>query len=350
MTRKIPTFISGFAVLMALIACSSHEDEPDVPTPVVPGVEVCIVFAPNELGDQGYADRVLAGMHLFNQQLGKRLRVGASAGMEDYDRVQLRYIAVSDTDAVRSELLRWDQQGASPYTRLAYERRLLVLTDRSLLHYLTDVPLSETDEVLVMNVADPYFLQAPKADWLGPRLHLLNISAAEAARKFCRRIDRETSADGERQREVWLFQGYEQDEVMADSINQAVDEYFGDDIDKRIYYTEILGTGNEAFNKAYIMGTVIRNGSYVVCSWASLNVALFANLYLEGSGDAEVIFVDTEIDSSATWFPTIIRHYDRALCQWLERWLHAPAATMPQKEWHGAWDGYTTDNITIQTD
>ncbi|MBQ8097357.1 MAG: hypothetical protein IJ243_09800, partial [Prevotella sp.] len=190
-----------------------------------------------------------------------------------------------------------------------------------------------------------YFQQAPKADWLGPRLHLLNISAAEAARKLCQRIDSETSADAERQREVWLFQGYEQDEVMADSINQTIDEYFGDDIDKRIYYTEIMGTGNEAFNNAYIMGTIIRNGSYVVCSWASLNAAVYANLYIQGTDEAEVVFLDTEIGSSAEYFPTIIRHYDRALCQWLERWLHAPAATMPQREWHGAWDGYATDNI-----
>ena len=93
------------------------------------------------------------------------------------------------------------------------------------------------------------------------------------------------------------------------------------------------------------MGSIIQDGSYAVCNWASLNAALYANLYLEGSGDAEVIFVDTEIGSSAKYYPTIIRHYDRALYQWLERWLHAPAATMPQKEWHGAWDGYTTDNI-----
>ena len=289
------------ALLLTLIACSK-DGEDDKVIAKAPGVEVCVVFAPNELGDHGYADRVLAGIHLFNQQLG-----------EDYDRVQLRYIAVSDTDAVRNELLRWDQQGTSPYTRLAYERRLLVITDRSLLHFLADAPLSDSDEVLVMNVADQYFQQAPKADWLGPRLHLLNISAAEAARKLCQRIDSETSADAERQREVWLFQGYEQDEVMADSINQTIDEYFGDDIDKRIYYTEIMGTGNEAFNNAYIMGTIIRNGSYVVCSWASLNAAVYANLYIQGTDEAEVVFLDTEIGSSAEYFPTIIRHYDRAL-------------------------------------
>ena len=322
------------ALLLTLIACSK-DGEDDKVIAKAPGVEVCVVFAPNELGDHGYADRVLAGIHLFNQQLG-----------EDYDRVQLRYIAVSDTDAVRNELLRWDQQGTSPYTRLAYERRLLVLTDRSLLHCLAYTPLSETDEVLVMNVAEQYFLQTPKADWLGHRLHLLNVSAAEAARKFCRRIDRETTADSGRQREIRLLQGREKAEVLADSISQAAREYFGDNISVQIYTTEYLGTGNEAFNNAYIMGSVVRNASYAICNWASLNAALFASLYLEGFDDAEVVFLDTEIDESSRLYPTIVRHYDRALCQWLERWLIAPIATMPQKEWHGAWDGYTTDNMS----
>ena len=323
-------------VMLGVISCSS-DDASDVPAPAVPGVEVCIIFAPNELGDQGYADRVLAGMHLFKQHLS----------VSDKERVELRYIAVSDTDAVRNELLRWNQQDTSPYTRRAYERRMLVLTDLSLLHFLAETPLCDTDEVLVMNVADSYFNHAPKADNLGPRFHLLNISAAEAARKFCKRIDCQTNTEAEQRREVWLLQGYGQDEVLADSISQAIDEYFGNDIFKRIYYTEILGTGNKAFNNAYTMGEAIRNGSYVVCNWASLNAALYANLYIQGTGDAEVIFVDTEIGNSAIYFPTIIRHYDQALCQWLERWLNAPPATMPQKEWHGAWDGYTTDNITI---
>ena len=322
------------ALLLTLISCSSNDDDSS-DTSASPGVEVCIVFAPNELGDQGYADRVLEGM-LFSEH---------NLSADDKDRVEFRFIAVSDTDAVRKELLRWNQQDTSPYTRRAYERRLLVLTDKSLLHYLAETPLADTDEVLVMNVADCYFNHAPKADKLGPRFHLLNISAADAARKLCRRIDRETSGDGNRRREVWLFQGYEDGEVMADSINQTIDEYFGDDISKRIYYTEILGTGNEAFNNAYITAGAIHSGSYVVCNWASLNAALYANLYIQGTGEAEVIFLDTEMDSSTEYFPTIIRHYDKALCQWLERWLNAPPATMPQKEWHGAWDGYTTDNL-----
>ena len=341
MRKIIARFLALIIVpmMLGMISCGSNDDDSS-DTSSLPGVEVCIVFAPNELGDQGYADRVLAGMLLFDQHLSG----------SDKNRVELRYIAVSDTDAVRNELLRWNQQDISPYTRRAYERRLLVLTDLSLLHYLAETPLADTDEVLIMNVADCYFVHAPNVDILGQRFHLLNISAADAARKFCRRIDYETSNSTDERREVLLLQGYEGGEVMADSINQTIDEYFGDDISKHIFYAEVLGTGNEAFNNAYTIAETIRSGSYVVCNWASLNAALYANLYIQGTGEAEVIFLDTEMDSSAKYFPTIIRHYDKALCQWLERWLHVPAATMPQKEWHGAWDGYTTDNIKISNE
>ena len=343
MMRKIVTkhlvLMIVLTMMLGMISCSS-DDEDRTGTSTAPDVEICIVFAPNELGDQGYADRVLAGMLLFDQHLSA----------SDKDRVEFRYIAVNDTDAVKNELRHRDLHGTSPYTRRAYERRLLVLTDLSLLSYLSETSLDNTDEVLVMNVADCYFDHAPKADILGSRFHLLNISAADAARKLCRCIDHETANTTEQRREIWLLQGYEDGEVMADSINQVIDEHFGNDISKRIYYKEILGTGNEAFNNAYSMGTAIRNGSYVVCNWASLNAALYANLYIQGTGDAEVFFLDTEIGSSAKYFPTIIRHYDRALCQWLEHWLNAPAGTRPKIEWHGAWDGYTTDNIKIPND
>lgn len=292
-TRKL----LHLALLLTLVACSKDGDDGKV-IAKAPGLEVCIVFAPNELGDHGYADRVLAGMHLFGQQLGRPRRIGATAGTEDYDRVQLRYIAVGDTDAVSSELLRWHQQGTSPYTRLAYDRRLLVLTDRSLLHTLASVPLSDSDEVLVMNVAEEYFFQTPKAHWLGPRLHLLNISAAEAARKLCRRIDSKPSAYAQRQREVWLFQGREKNEVLADSISQAIDEYFNDNISQNIFHAEYMGAGGEAFNYAYMFGSIINQSEgYVVCNWGSLNAALLAYLYLEGPDDDKAVFVDTEIDN-----------------------------------------------------
>ena len=338
----------GALVLMTLSSCSS-DDDPDV-TPVATGIEVCIVFAPNELGDQGYADRVLTGMHQFDMQLSE----------DDYSRVQLRYIAVSDTDAVKNELRLWDQQGTSPYNERAYERRLLVLTDARLLPYLAETPLSDTDEVLVMNVANQQFDQMPEARQLGSRLHLLSISAAGSARKLCRYIDYETSHPDEvgvhRYKTIFMFQGHKPDEVLADSIAEVFDEYRSEGASVTVYSSEeFVGTGNDAYALTYELAYFITRldtevCSYAVCNWSTYNAAFFAGFHIWGLVFCEAIFLDTEIFNSGDHFPTIVRHYDRALCQWLVRWLSAPAGAMPEKEWHGAWDGYTTDNIPTYND
>lgn len=338
----------GALVLMTLSSCSS-DDDPDV-TPVATGIEVCIVFAPNELGDQGYADRVLTGMHQFDMQLSE----------DDYSRVQLRYIAVSDTDAVKNELRLWDQQGTSPYNERAYERRLLVLTDARLLPYLAETPLSDTDEVLVMNVANQQFDQMPEARQLGSRLHLLSISAAGSARKLCRYIDYETSHPDEvgvhRYKTIFMFQGHKPDEVLADSIAEVFDEYRSEGASVTVYSSEeFVGTGNDAYALTYELAYFITRldtevCSYAVCNWSTYNAAFFAGFHTWGLVFCEAIFLDTEIFNSGDHFPTIVRHYDRALCQWLVRWLSAPAGAMPEKEWHGAWDGYTTDNIPTYND
>jgi hypothetical protein len=345
---KATLLAAGVAVCLALLslfafsACSSDDDHAQ--TSKGPTVEVCIVFYPNELGDQGYADRVLTGMHQFDMQLSE----------DDYDRVQLRYIAVCDTDEVLNELRRWNQEGTSPYTRRAYNRRLLVLTDISLLPYLAETPLGRSDEVLVMNVADCYFDQMAEADQMGDRLHLLSISAADAARKLCRQIDYETShpegAYGYREPAIWLFQGHDQDEVLADSVAVVLQNHFSEAPRITIFDGSMLDPSETGYMAAYSLGNVVNIAppflcSYAICNWGQNNAGFYAFFHIWGPGKAEAVFLDTEIANSSHFFPTIVRHYDRALCQWLQRWLKLPAATMPRKEWHGAWDGYVTDNI-----
>ena len=65
---KSPSLL--LAVALLLTACSSDDDNQQAVTPEANdhSVEVCIVFAPKDLGDQGYADRILAGMFQFDQQ------------------------------------------------------------------------------------------------------------------------------------------------------------------------------------------------------------------------------------------------------------------------------------------
>lgn len=143
--------------------------------------------------------------------------------------------------------------------------------------------------------------------------------------------------------------------MQADSIAQVISEHFDGNINATIVYSSSLGNGNDAYDITYETGYEIDQSdfeecSYAVCNWGAYNIALYAYFQLWGIDEKEIIFVDTKIADSTDDFPTIIRDYDRALSQWLARWISAPAATMPQKEWHGAWDGYVTDNITINDD
>ena len=335
------TIVVLMAVLPLLMLTSCGSDGDDTPTEEPSadnhGVEVCIVFAPRDLGDQGYADRLLAGLFQFDGQLSEA----------DYDRVQLRYMTTSDAETLHEQLRQWNIQGGSPYTRQPYERRLLVLTSASQLQYLSDTPLSDTDEVLVVNVVDSVFEQAPRYDWLGPRLHSLCISAAEGARKLCGHIDYQFSRPEEfgRERAVYLMQ-YNFDYSHPDSLYEVLRDHFGADL-----HTTVLprtATGID-IDRAFQMGEAIQNGgaahiSYAVLNCGYYNPFIYGYFFTQGTGVVETTYLDSDFQDHYGSYPSIVRHYDRALCQWLTRWLADPSA-MPQKEWHGAWDGYATDNI-----
>ena len=292
---------------------------------------------PENWATKGYADRVLTGMHLFDMQLSEA----------DYDRVQLRYIATDSKEALALQLNEWDKQGVSPYTDKAYERRLLVLTDAEQLPMLTDMPLGPTDEVLVMNTTDSVFAHIPRKDWLGPRLHALSISAADAARKYCHSIE-DSNGLSSWQPSIFHLLSCDDPRMMADSIQIVLSEYFEGKASLGSYARVSATTLTDSYLIAGTTINVLRQTTddiHLVCSWGAHNAAIFAYAYTQDIGDAELLFLDTDFAGLSGFTPCIVRHYDRALCQWLERWLDGPAASMPATEWHGAWDGYVTDNI-----
>lgn len=338
--KIIPLFM---AIVLSVTACSSDDDkrQPVTPDATDHGVEVCIVFAPQGLGDQGYADRILAGMFQFDKQLSSA----------DYDRVLLRYITPSDNETLHEQLRQWDKQSTSAYTRKPFERRLLVLTAADQLQYLSDTPLSDTDEVLVLNVVDSQIDKAPRKEWLGKRLHSLNISAASAAKKLCQHIDYQLNhaESFNRQRAIWLLQ-FNFDYALPDSLYEVLHEHYGNDLRPVVMPQTTTGIDfdravdiiKEAENDDASVSSI---GSYCVYNCGSYNPYFYAYFFTHRTDVVETAFLDTGLSNDADAFSSIVRHYDRALSQWLVRWLAAPAATMPAREWHGEWDGYTDDNI-----
>lgn len=342
MKQKVIQLLGVAVALFMSAACSSDDDNKSTtPTDSDHGVEVCIVFSPQNLGDQGYADRVLAGMFLFDKQLTT----------EDYDRVLLRYMTPSDNETLHNQLRQWDKQSTSAYTRKPFERRLLVLTSADQLQYLSDTPLSDTDEVLVLNVVDSQIDKAPRKEWLGKRLHSLSISAASAAKKLCQHIDYQLNHAGSfnRQRAIWLLQ-FNFDYALPDSLYEVLHEHYGNDLRPVVMPQTTTGIDfdravdiiKEAENDDASVSSI---GSYCVYNCGSYNPYFYAYFFTHRTDVVETAFLDTGLSNDADAFSSIVRHYDRALSQWLVRWLAAPATTMPQKEWHGEWDGYTSDNI-----
>lgn len=349
MRRKILFWVVLIGmVVCGLTACSSDDDKQSVtPAATDHSVEVCIVFPPKDLGDQGYADRILAGMFQFDKQLSS----------EDYDRVLLRYLTPSDNETLHDLLRQWDKQGTSAYTRKPFDRRLLVLTSATQLQYLSDTPLSETDEVLVVNVVDSKMDQAPRKEWLGQRLHSLNISAASSAKKLCRHIDYQLShpESFNRQRTVWLLQ-LNFDYTHPDSLYEVLHDHYGEDLRPVVMPRTTTGID---FDRAIEIiknaesddATTTSIGSFCVYNCGYYNPYFYAYFFTHKTDVVETAFLDTGISDDGTNFNSIIRHYERALSQWLVRWLDAVKAdwnsptNMPAREWHGEWDGYTEDNI-----
>jgi hypothetical protein len=79
---KILILLLGLGMMAA---CSSDDDEPEVVQPVA-RVQVMAVFAPGQLGDQGYADRVMKGVNTLMK---------ADAGI---DSVEVNFIASYDVE------------------------------------------------------------------------------------------------------------------------------------------------------------------------------------------------------------------------------------------------------------
>ena len=128
-------------VLAALLLTGCKSDDNDT-TPAKPRerVQVMTVFAPSQLGDMGYADRVMKGV--------------SSLKNTNADGVDVSFIASDNVSTTRQMLRGWAGTTSSAVDGAVYSRRLLVLTESYMVDWLVDVKsnLKETDEVLLLKV------------------------------------------------------------------------------------------------------------------------------------------------------------------------------------------------------
>ncbi|MBQ8466230.1 MAG: hypothetical protein IJ546_00875 [Prevotella sp.] len=228
MNKKV---ISMMLLLAATIlsGCSSDGDDPPQPAQETGApLQVMVVFAPGELGDGGYADDVLEGLNQLKRMDDEREE-------KDKDAVDVDFISRYDAEDTRNAVTQWAGQKANPFHDGDYSRRLLVISDPTMIPLLGVIKddLRPTDEVLLLKVYEADVAKAAADYGLGERVHGLNISLTESIRRFCRYMDRaiaQAQTDGKEWNRDFLpiFRRYDESTwACRDSISEVLAEELG---------------------------------------------------------------------------------------------------------------------------
>jgi len=343
---------------LSIASCKSDDDNDNQPPKPAPRVLVTTVFAPGQLGDMGYADRVMKGVSkLLNNET------------DDVD------VTIIDADSVAPtrQLLRdWAARKTSDVDGAAYSRRLIVLTEPYMVAWLAEskAQLTATDEVLLVKASDDDVTAAAQTLGLNGRVYGLNISAASSVKRF-----------DEMRRQYCAWKGLNTDTVAAgmvrlydegvvayrDSIFETLkelapkheDPFLFSIIDKagEQYSTRYEVTAFEAayhvcglcYAMAIQRADSLENErackTFVISDLGSANNG--ADLFLVSTNErigVIMLMLDAESNTDMLRFAAI-RHFDRALANWAQQWINLSASSMPRMEMHGGWDGYCTDDI-----
>ena len=338
------------------VGCKSDDNEEPTPVQAKSRVQVMTVFAPGQLGDMGYADRVMKGV--------------SSLKKSDTDDVEVSIIAADDVQTTRQMLTSWTTTPASSIDGAAYSRRLLVLTEPYMVAWLAEVKnqLKATDEVLLLKVSEADVQAAAQTLGMSNRVHGLNISAAASVKKFddARRQYYQWTNQSPDLLPTYLIRLYDKQVVnYRDSIGETLSTLTSEPLDSitlpildkagEQYSTKYEVTAFEAayhvcgicYGLAYqkIEQDQSKTKAFVISDLGSARNG--AELFLVGTNQNVLVIMlmlDAESNTDLIRF-AIIRHFDRALANWTKQWLNAPEGSMPQMETHGEWDGYCTDDI-----
>lgn len=321
-------------------ACSSDDDDNGgIVMPEVARMQVTVVFEPEQLGDQGYADRILRGLTQLKQD-------EETASTNDMD---VKYISQEDADKTQSAMQQWTQQRNNPYaTKVNYERRLLVLTKATQLAWLNEKDLSDGDEVLLLN-ADKSVIASSV---LASRIHVLNISAATSAEKYFKYIDEEEQMETVPLADDIGLLRVNNQQLYADSIAETFKEHYADRRElQTLYFDEEAGDVTNMTAASYRLADFFADyqtmGFYFsIIDLGNANMGYDYYLFNNEENYGRTLMLDSENNSVLPRF-SICRKFDEAIKNWIGRWKVSEVGSLPQEEWHGAWDGYVEDNIDL---
>ena len=356
-------------LLVAAIATGCSKDDDDNGTPAretATGgtMSVTVVFAPGQLGDMGFADKVLEGVY--------RLQVLDHQAQPDT--LDVNYLAGTDLDAAKEMVEDWFDDAYNDYTGKLYERRLLVLTEPFMVDWVEPLKerFNEWDEVLVLKMNQDDVTQAAARLGLGSRLHGLNISAASSVRRYCQYIRQSIEKAAEEQpdeesdkeplncNEIFYFRLYEPDQVTPrDSTFEVLSEEMGSTSDI-VFVTMATTVGDGIFSddgqtsileESYKYGQMLTEQykstgeGFHVADLGSAAQGMSYYFMNNNSAGVRVLMLDTQL-SSQLW---VRRDFGTALYRWATRWMRADAlGTLPAAEEFGGWNSnYVTDNIQL---
>jgi len=356
--------MTGLVLLIAggLIGCSKDDDDENKEPEkvVVKGAtkQVMVVFASGQLGDKGYADRVMDGIDLIQDEQNK-LEVPV---------VDINFISKTDPIFTRNSLDQWIASARNPFTGQDYEERLLVLTEPYMLEWLdeSNFELRDSDEVLVLKAVQED-LDKAEGLGLGNRLHALNISAARSARKFSEYMDSRIAYEQERGRgddinanAINMLRLYDEEDVAyRDSIRETLLELRGENLELFDYplsaidyygtYSPLLNENiiqaaydsgillNERFSLAGIIFTLVDLGT--------ANLSFDYYLMRQPSYSFATLMLDAQPSSQRRF--VIDRRFDVAVNVWVDKWLETTFGGMPQTMSFRD-ENYCQDNITVE--
>ena len=315
---------AGLVCILGLASCSDDADEPVVVRQNGATAQVMVVFAPGQLGDNGYADRVMNGIQIMEKQ----------SKTDFADTLDVDFISEQSFDLAQSAMRLWAATNANPLYGNTYNRRLLVLTEQYMTEWLNNIKdlLQPNDEVLVLKAVQED-LDNAEALVLGNRLHALNISAANAARKYSRfilgKMDEnrwELDETGEVM-QIWTFRLFpDYETVYRASISEALTE----EPDAYDAAENMMYLSNVGFGFCYVdMGAANMGYDYFLLN--------------QGQDDYYTLMLDAKPNFLGRF--VVERLFDKALSQWVGQWLKQDAGSMPSMTKHGQWDGYCTDSV-----
>ena len=335
------------AVVILALSCSRKPVQPDEPDGQIAGAttQVMVLFAPGQLGDNGYADAVMSGLYFLKKE----------GAFPDADAPDVRFISADTYGETYSQLAAWLGNGNNPFYGNPYERRLLVITEPYMMEWFDElyVQLKESDDILVLKVNEADIREAAADYALEGKIHGLNISAAGSARAFCNYMKKAKPEENT----LPFFRLYsEQIVAHRDSLYEVFSQELGGE--DGIYVTSLSTEASEGIFSSTYEATALESAF----EWANLMQVAFnssvnsfaavdlgaANAgwdYFLMDAPAETftsILLDARPMSLASRF-IITRDFGKALSEWCVRWVRGDKE--PVMEEHGNWDGYCTDNI-----